>query len=134
MPASAIYNSCLEEALTGGINFSADSFACLLVDASYVPDIDLHTTRADVTGEVSGVGYIVGGQAAAVAVVKDLANDRVDVTLGAVAWPASSITAAGAVYYQAPGDALVAYINFGGAVVSANGTFALSASTLRIQN
>jgi hypothetical protein len=132
--ASLIYNSCLEDALTGVIDFAGDDFACLLVDASYAPDKDLHTTLADVTGEVVGAGYTAGGQAAVVSVAKDLGLDRIDVSLGAVAWTGSTITAAGAVYYQSTGGALVAYIDFGGNIVSTNGTFSLSASTLRIQN
>jgi hypothetical protein len=66
-------------------------------------------------------------------------NDRVNISLGAISIPSATITAHAAVYYKHRGgassaDELVAYIDFGGDIVSTNGTFALSASTLRKQN
>jgi hypothetical protein len=76
---------------------------------------------------------------ATVTVTKDTVNDRVDISLGAESWTTASITARGAVYYKRRGglssaDELVAYIDFGGDITSTLGTFALTASTLRIQN
>ena len=67
------------------------------------------------------------------------ANDRIEISLGGASWEASTITARGLVYYKSRGgapsaDELVAYIDFGEDVVSQNGTFAVTASTLRIQN
>lgn len=137
--ASLIFNSALYDALTGAIDFDTDSFKCMLVTSSYAPNKDTHTKRSDVTNEVSGTGYSGGGTAATVGVNNDTANDRQDVSLGAVSWPASTITARAAVYYKSRGgaasaDELVAYIDFGGDITSTAGTFALSASTLRIQN
>lgn len=137
--ASLIYNSALDDAVRGGIDFDSDAFKCLLVSSSYGPDKDAHTKRSDVTGEVSGTGYSAGGVSAAVSVTKDTANDRIDISLGAVSWPTSTITARGAVYYKSRGgmasaDELVAYIDFGSDVASTNGTFSLTASTIRIQN
>lgn len=137
--ASLIYNSCLDDALRALIDFDTDAFYCMLVTSSYVPNKDTDTKRSDVTNEVVGAGYATGGIAATVTVTKDTANDRVDVSLGAVSWTASTITAAGAVYFKHRGgassaDELVAYIDFAGNIVSTAGTFALTASTLRIQN
>jgi hypothetical protein len=137
--ASLIYNSGLDDGVRANIDFDTDTFKCLLVTAAYTPDKDAHTKRSDVTNEVVGAGYTAGGTAAAVTVTKDTANDRIDVSLGAVSWPASTITARGAVYYKSRGgaasaDELVAYIDFGGNIVSTAGTFSLTASTLRIQN
>lgn len=137
--ASLIYNSCLDDLAKGNIDFDTDTFYAMLVTSSYTPDKDTHLKRSSVTNEVTGTGYTAKGTAATVTVTKDTANDRIDISLGAVSWPTSTITARGAVYYKYRGgadtaDELVAYIDFGGDVSSTAGTFALSASTLRLQN
>ncbi len=137
--ASLIFNSALDDAARALIDFDSDSFKCMLVTSSYTPNKDTHTRRSDVTNEVSGAGYATGGAAVTVSVTKDTANDRIDISLGSVSLPSSTITAAAAVYYKSRGgassaDELVAYIDFGGNIISTNGTFSLSASTLRIQN
>lgn len=137
--ASLVYNSALDDTVRGAIDFDSDTFKAMLVTSSYTPDKDTHLKRSSVSNEVSGAGYAAGGAAATVSVNKDTANDRVDITLGAVSWPAASITARGAVYYKSRGgassaDELVAYIDFGADITSTSGTFSLTASTLRIQN
>lgn len=137
--SSLIFNSCLDDAMRALVDFESDNFKVLLVGSGYSPNKDVHTRRSDVTDEVSGAGYAAGGKTAAVGVTKDLANDRIDVSLGGASWPAASINARFAVYYKSRGgdpslDELVAAIDFGGDVVSTNGTFTLTESTLRIQN
>lgn len=137
--ASLIYNSFLEDVFKGNIDVDSDTFYCLLVTSSYTPDKDTDTKRSDITNEVIGVGYTTKGTVAVLTVTNDTANDRLDVSLGAVSWLSATITAAAAVYYKyrdgvASADELVAYIDFGDNVISTNGTFALTASTLRIQN
>lgn len=138
--ASLVYNSCLDDAVRGNIDFDTDTFKCMLVSSSYSPDKDTHTKRSDVTNEVGDSGtYAAGGGSATVTVTKDTANDRIDISLGAVSFSGATINAAGAVYYKSRGglasaDELVAYIDFSGNVISTNGTWALTASTLRIQN
>jgi hypothetical protein len=137
--ASMIFTSGLDDAFRALIDFDADTFAVALVTAAYTPNKDTHTRRSDISAEVVGTGYVAGGTTALVTVTKDLTNDRIDVELGAVSWNPATITARGAVYYKARGgaasdDELVAYIDFGTDVSSTAGEFALSASTLRIQN
>lgn len=137
--SSLIFTSCFDDALRALVDFESDTFKAMLVTSSYAPNKDSHSKRSDVTNEVVGAGYVAGGTTATVTVTKDTANDRVDVSLGAVSWAASTITAKGAVYYKSRGgassaDELVAYIDFSGDIVSTNGAFSLTASTLRIQN
>jgi hypothetical protein len=136
---SLIFNSCLDDAMRGSIDFDSDSFKAMLVTASYTPDKDAHTKRSDITNEVTGTAYVAGGAAVTVTVTKDTANDRVDISLGSASWASSTITARGVAYYKSRGglasaDELVAFIDFGSNVISSNGTFSLAASTLRIQN
>jgi hypothetical protein len=104
--ASLIFNSALDDEARGNIDFDSDTFWCMLVTASYTPDKDTHTKRSDVTNEVPNSGaYTAGGQVAVVTVTKDTVNDRVDISLGAESWAASTIAAAGAVYYKRRGGA-----------------------------
>jgi hypothetical protein len=143
--ASIIYNSALFDMVTGAIDADTDTFKCQLVNATYAAIADetkkdSHLKRSSVTSnEASGTGYTAGGTACTVGVTKDTANNRIDISLGAVSWATSTITASGAVVYKSRGgadtaDELVAYIDFGGAASSSGATFALSASTLRIAN
>lgn len=138
--ASLVYNSCLDDVVRGNIDFDTDTFKCLLVDSSYIPDKDSDTRRSDITGEVGNSGsYLAGGGTATVTVSKDIVNDRINISLGPVSFSAATINAAGAVYYKSRGgaasaDELVAFIDFGGDVISTNGVWSLTASTLRIQN
>jgi hypothetical protein len=137
--ASLIYNSALDDAARGAIDFDTDTFWVMLTTSAYTENKDSHTKRSDVTNEVAGTGYSAGGQVVTVTVNKDLANDRIDITLGGASWASSSITARKAVYYKRRGgaasaDELVAVNDFGSDVTSTAATFTLNASTLRIQN
>ena len=137
---SIIYNNAIYNLVKGNIDFDTDTFKCMLVTSTYSPNKDTDDFRNDVTNEVSGTGYTGGGTAATVTVnAIDTTNDRIEITLGAVSWSTSTITARAAVYYKSRGgassaDEIVAYIDFGGDVSSTAGTFALSASTIRFQN
>ena len=137
--ASIIYNSALEDAVIGNIDFDTDSFKIILVTSTYSADKDAHTKRSDVTNEVTGTGYTTGGVSTAVTVTKDTTNDRVDIDFADVSWASATITAAGAVIYKTTGSAsadnLVAYMDFGSDITSTNGTFTVDVtSPLRIQN
>ena len=137
--ASLIYNSMPDDMAKGAIDFDTDTFKVLLVTSSYTPNKDTHDKRDDVTNEVSGTGYSTGGATCTVTVTKDTANDKVTISLGAVSWASSTITARAAVYYKARGgassaDELVAYNDFGSNISTTGGTFAVAASTITLQN
>lgn len=137
--ASLVYNTGLNAALTGGIDFDTDTFKVMLVTSSYTADKDAHEDRADVTNEVTGTGYTAGGATTTVTVTKDNANDRVDIDFSDVSFTDSTITAAGGVIYKSTGtaanDTLVAFLDFGGDVSSTSGTFTVSVTTpLRFSN
>jgi hypothetical protein len=137
--ASLIYNSFLEDLARGAIDMDTDTFKVMLVTSAYTENKDTHTKRSDITNEVTGTGYTAGGNTSAITVTKDTANDRLDITLGAVSWPSSTITARKAVYYKSRGgassaDELVAVNDFGSDVTSTGATFSLALSTVRFQN
>ena len=137
--ASLIYNCAIDDMAKGAIDFDTDTFKVMLVTSTYTANKDTHTKRSDVTNEVSGTGYTAGGVTSACTVTKDTANDKVTLSLAAVSWATSTITARGAVYYKSRGgassaDELVAYVDFGGDVSSTGATFSLGASTITLQN
>lgn len=132
--ASIIFNSCIDDMARGAIAFDADTFYAALVTAAYVPDKDAHTRRSDVTDEVVGAGYTADGAASAVTVTKDTGSDQTSIAFAAVVWPASTITARGAVLYKRRGgaataDELVAYVDFGSNVSSTAGSFTVTFSS-----
>lgn len=137
--ASLAFNKFWNKVLTGSIDLDTDTFKCMLVTSAYTPNKDTHDFRDDVTNEVIGAGYTAGGATVTVGVTDDTANDRQDIALGSISLGSSTITARGAVYYKSRGgaasaDEIIAYIDFGSDIISSNGTFALTASTLRLQN
>ena len=126
--ASVIYNAAKKAIADGVINFDTDALKVMLVTSTYVPDIDLHDFRDDVTNEVVGTGYVAGGKSLANNVTaQDNANDRATVDGDDIQWAASTITAAGAVIYKDVGsaatDPVIGYLDFGGDIVSVNGNF-----------
>jgi hypothetical protein len=136
--ASLVYDAAVDAMAAGTIAFAADTFRVMLVDATYTPNKASHATRSDVSGEVIGIGYTAGGAPIA-ATVSSAVDGQTDIGLGGANWPVSTITARGAVYYDSRGgaassDELVAYIDFGGDIVSVAGSFSLQPSTVRIQN
>lgn len=137
--ASVIYNSFPEDLARGAIDLDTDTIKVMLVEATYVPNIDTHTKRSDITNEVVGSGYVAGGETVVVTITKDTANDRVDITLGGKVWNPATITARRAVYYKSRGglasaDEIIACIEFAQDVSSSGAEWTLTASTLRFQN
>jgi membrane protein implicated in regulation of membrane protease activity len=137
--ASVIYTRCIYAAFNGDLAFDTLTFRVLLTTSAYTEDKD-HDYRSEVTNEVAnGNGYTTAGEVATVTVTLDDTNNRVDVSLGGASWASSSFTSRKAIYYVARGgassaDELVFCNDFGEDKTTSNGTLALSASTLRIQN
>ncbi len=137
--SSIIYNSLFEDTLTGKINFSVDTFKCLLVTAEYIPYKKVHTRRSNILHEATGRGYTSGGTIVNVSIMNDTENDRTYVSLGSASWQSSTLTAAGAVYYKSRGgpksaDELIAFIEFTEITTSINGPFSISEMLLWIDS
>lgn len=116
--ADIIYNSFKANIMNGGIDLDTDTIKVMLVTSTYVPDIDTHEDRADVTNEVSGTGYTAGGATLASKTVTKDTTDNEGVFDGAdVTWSTATITARGAVIYKSTGvaanDLLICYLDFG---------------------
>lgn len=126
--ASQLYNSFKVDQANGDIDFTNDNIKVLLVTDQYVPNINTHKKRSDITDEVVGAGYVAGGQAMAnINVVQDDSNNRATLDANDNQWTPSTITARGAVLYKDVGspatDLLIGYLDFGTDIISANGDF-----------
>lgn len=130
--ASANFRNLADHIASGAINFKTASFKAMLV--SSVPseaNLDAWVNRSDVTNEVTGTGYNAGGTAVTATVsAVDTTNNRVSITFSNPSWANSTITALGAIIYVDTGTAstskLVQFADFGGTVVSTNGTFSVT--------
>jgi hypothetical protein len=103
----------------------------MLVTSSYIPNIDTHTKRSDVTNEVTGTGYTAGGATLAnKTVTANTSTDRGVFDADDVSWASATITARGAVLYKSRGgassaDELICYVDLGSDITSTSGTFTL---------
>lgn len=98
--SSLIFNNALDNLARGTIDFDTDTFKAMLVTSGYAENKDTHEFRSDVTNEVTGTGYTAGGATVTVTVTLDTVNDRIDISLGSLSLPTSTITARKAVYYD----------------------------------
>lgn len=135
--ANVIYNSFKKDNASALIDLETDAFKVMLVTSTYVPNIDTHSHREDITNEVVGTGYVAGGKSIAnPTVTQDDANDRAVWDGDDVVWAASEITARGAVIYQDVGtaatDRLVTYLDFGTDQTSTGGDFNLNFNAIGI--
>lgn len=137
---NVIYNSFKKQLMDGAFDLVNDTVKVMLVTSTYTPNADTHTTRNDITNEVSGTGYTAGGATlASKAVTQDNTDDEGVWDAADVTWSSSTITARGAVLYQsnggaATGDPLIAYIDFGSDQASSSGDFTIQWATEGILN
>lgn len=127
--ANAIYNSFKRDIANGSIDLDTDSVKLMLVTSTYVPNIDTHTKRSDVTNEISGIGYTAGGAVLAnKTVTANNTTDKGVFDADDLTFTTATITARGAVLYKARGgastaDELIAYLDFGSDITATAGNF-----------
>ncbi len=118
------------ELLTGTHNFTAttgDSFKIALYTSSAV--LDATTTAYSATNEVSGTGYTAGG-AALTEITPTSSGTTAYVDFGDATWSSATITARGALIYNATdSNKAVAVLDFGADKTSTNGDFTVQFPT-----
>ena len=108
----------LENFFTG----SPYTYKIALYDATAT--IDSTTTAYTTDHEITGTGYVAGGNVLTPTVGSDTSNNTAYVTFANVTWSPANFTAAGALIYNSTTNASVAVLNFGGEKV-ATSTFTI---------
>ena len=134
--ASIVYTSFLNDVFAGNCN-TTHSYKAMLVTSSYTEDRAAHSKRSNVTNEVTGTGYTAGGATVTLTFAVNTTTHKGTLTVGAVSWPGSTITARKMVVYRARGgassaDELVCCIDNGVNVSSSANTLSVAASTWEI--
>lgn len=134
--ASIIYDSFLGDVFAGNCN-TTHSYKAMLVTSSYTEDRAAHSKRSSITNEVTGTGYTAGGAAVTLTFSVNTTTHKGTLTIGAVSWASSTITARKLVVYRNRGgassaDELVACIDNGVNVSSSSNTLTVAASTWEI--
>lgn len=118
------------ELLTGTHNFTAttgDSFKIALYTSAAV--LDATTTAYSATNEVSGTGYTAGGMELT-EVTPTSSGTTAYVDFGDATWTSATITARGALIYNATdANKAVAILDFGADKTSTNGDFTVQFPT-----
>jgi hypothetical protein len=127
--ANAIYNSFKRDIANGSIDLDTDTIKMMLVTSTYVPNIDTHTKRSDVTNEITGTGYTAGGVALAnKTVTMNTTTDKGVFDADDIVIATATITARAGVLYKSRGgastaDELIAYLDFGADITATAGNF-----------
>ena len=127
--ANAIYNSFKRDIANGSIDLDTDAIKMMLVTSTYVPNIDTHTKRSDVTNEITGTGYTAGGVALAnKTVTMNTTTDKGVFDADDIVIATATITARAGVLYKSRGgaataDELIAYLDFGADITATAGNF-----------
>jgi hypothetical protein len=130
--ANVLYNSFKRDIANGSIDLDTDTIKLMLVTSTYVPNIDTHTKRSDITNEVVGVGYTAGGVTLANKTVAiNNTTDKGVFDADDITIPNATITARCGVLYKSRGgvataDELIGYIDFVTDVISTGGNFTIT--------
>jgi hypothetical protein len=117
---SAICNSYKQEILEG-VHASTDTFKIALFESN--ANLSAATTAYSTSGEVSGTGYVAGGETLT-GFSSGLSGSTAFLTFTDPAWSDSTITARGCmIYNSSKSNKAVAVFDFGQNVSSVNGTF-----------
>jgi hypothetical protein len=76
--------------------------------------INSETTAYTTDNEITGTGYVAGGEPLTPTIGSDTSNNSAYVTFANVTWNPANFTAAGALIYNSTTNASVAVLSFGG--------------------
>jgi hypothetical protein len=97
--------------------------------------LDAATTAYTTSNEVSGTGYSAGGNTLTISTNPTTSGTTAFLSFGTTTWTTATITAAGALIYQAGGSTpAVAVLDFGGDKTSTAGDFQITFPTADATN
>lgn len=122
--------------LNGEMDFSADTTQTFKI-ALYTSAANLSaaTTAYSVTNEVSGTGYVAGGNTLTISAAPASSGTTAFLDFADTTWTDATITARGALIYKVGGtNAAVAVLDFGADKTSTAGDFAVQFPTADATN
>ena len=132
----AMCTSFKQALLDGEMDFSSDtaqSYKIALYTSSAV--LDASTTAYTTSGEVSGTNYIAGGNTLSISTNPTTGGTTAFLSFATTTWSTATITARGALIYQAGGSTpAVAVLDFGGNKTSTAGDFQITFPTADATN
>lgn len=114
------------------INYTSDTIKVALVSSSYTPNQDTHDFWDDVSAnEITGTGYTTGGATLSnKTITYNSSTNKTTLDADNVTWSSCTFTCRYVVIYCDSGtastSALIAYIDLGADIATANGTFTLT--------
>lgn len=138
--ATFAFNSHFENLSLGRLEVGTSVVKALITSSSYVPSKRNHSTRANITNEVSGTGYTAGGVIVTATLSTDSANDKITLTLGAIAINSTTVSGMRQVVYyisnggSASADYLIAVVDFNSDYSTSNQAINISSTTISITN
>ena len=108
----------------------------MLLTASYTPNV-AHSSRSNLTSEVSAAGYTAGGIACPVTVTRDDTANKTIVKFNGPIFPAATFTAQYVAFYERLGgassaDRVILIMNFGAPYSSGGNVFPVGDNTIEI--
>ena len=124
----AMCTSFKQALLDGEMDFSSDtaqSYKIALYTSS--ASLDAATTAYTTSNEVSGTGYTAGGNTLSISTAPTTSGTTAFLSFGTTTWTTATITARGALIYQAGGSTpAVAVLDFGSDKGSSAGDFQIT--------
>lgn len=132
----AMCTSFKQALLDGEMDFSsntAQSYKIALYTSS--ASLDAATTAYTTSNEVSGTGYSAGGNTLTISTAPTTSGTTAFLSFATTTWTTATITARGALIYQAGGSTpAVAVLDFGGDKTSTAGDFQITFPTADATN
>ena len=132
----AMCTSFKQALLDGEMDFSSDtaqSYKIALYTSS--ASLDAATAAYTTSNEVSGTGYSAGGNTLSISTNPTTGGTTAFLSFATTTWTTATITAAGALIYQAGGSTpAVAVLDFGGDKTSTAGDFQITFPTADATN
>ena len=129
----AMCTSFKVDLLEGDQDFDVDTFKIALYTSSAT--LDASTTAYSATNEVSGTGYIAGGNTLTVSTTPTSSGTTAYISFSNTTWSTATITARGAlIYNSSKADAAVAVLDFGSDKTSTAGDFTIQFPTADASN
>ena len=132
----AMCTSFKQALLDGEMDFSsntAQSYKIALYTSS--ASLDAATTAYTTSNEVTGIGYTAGGNTLSISTNPTTGGTTAFLSFATTTWTTATITAAGALIYQAGGSTpAVAVLDFGGDKTSTAGDFQITFPTADATN